>query len=303
MEELKAKVGQNSSNSSRPPSSDAPADRDARRGEQPTGRPRGGQPGHKGWKRTQLPPEKVTRTQDCYPERCRRRGCGKLLPRRSNGEPLHIRSLRCRPSSPTSPTTFCAPWPATAGRSHAQCTGRRAARDVRATTDGADWNADRRLQAQPTRGRPAPRRCARSRHLARDFERSRRRRERIRRGASGRGARLRERAIEQECRCHRMATGRRGSHALDDCDAARDSLWHRGRRQPRGTPRLVCQRSRHPHHRPRLAIRLLGNGQAPDLLGASDPEVCEFRGAQPPRRPTGRATPLLVAGYDALLEI
>jgi len=89
VEELKAKVGQNSSNSSRPPSSDAPADRDARRGKQPTGRPRGGQPGHKAWKRTLLPPEKVTRTQDCYPERCRRRGCGKLLPRRSNGEPLH----------------------------------------------------------------------------------------------------------------------------------------------------------------------------------------------------------------------
>jgi transposase len=53
--ELEAKLGQNSSNSSRPPSSDAPADRDARRGKQPTGRPRGGQPGHKGWKRTLLP--------------------------------------------------------------------------------------------------------------------------------------------------------------------------------------------------------------------------------------------------------
>jgi transposase len=89
VEELKAKLTQNSSNSSRPPSSDAPADRDARRGKEPTGKRRGGQPGHKGSKRTLLPAEKVNRSQDCYPKRCRRRGCGKLLPRRSNGEPLH----------------------------------------------------------------------------------------------------------------------------------------------------------------------------------------------------------------------
>lgn len=89
VEELKANLTQNSSNSSRPPSSDAPVDRDARRGKQPTGRSRGGQPGHKGSKRTLLPAEKVNRTQDCYPKHCRRRGCGRLLPRRSNGEPLH----------------------------------------------------------------------------------------------------------------------------------------------------------------------------------------------------------------------
>jgi transposase len=87
--ELEARLAQNSSNSNRPPSSDAPADRDARRGKPSSGRRRGGQPGHKGWKRTLLPPEKVNRTQDCFPERCRRHGCGKRLPRRSNGEPLH----------------------------------------------------------------------------------------------------------------------------------------------------------------------------------------------------------------------
>ena len=86
--ELEAKLAQNSSNSNRPPSSDTPADRQARRGKEPTGRPRGGQRGHKGWKRTALPPEKVNRREDCFPDRCRRRGCGKRLPRRPDGEPL-----------------------------------------------------------------------------------------------------------------------------------------------------------------------------------------------------------------------
>lgn len=87
--ELEAKLGQNSSNSNRPPSSDTPAARQARPGKEPTGRSRGGQRGHKGWKRKLLPPEKVNRTQDCFPNRCRRRGCGKRLPRRPDGKPLH----------------------------------------------------------------------------------------------------------------------------------------------------------------------------------------------------------------------
>lgn len=85
--ELEAKLAQNSSNSNRPPSSDSPADRGARPGKEPTGRPRGAQRGHKGWKRMLLPPEKVNKTEDCFPDRCRRRGCGKRLPRRSCGAP------------------------------------------------------------------------------------------------------------------------------------------------------------------------------------------------------------------------
>jgi transposase len=86
--ELEAKLAQNSSNSSRPPSSDSPADRQARPGKEPTGRPRGGQRGHKGWKRNLLPPEKVTKIQECFPDRCRRRGCGRRLPRRPDVEPV-----------------------------------------------------------------------------------------------------------------------------------------------------------------------------------------------------------------------
>ncbi len=84
--ELEARLAQNSSNSNRPPSSDAPGDREARRGKPPTGRTRGGQRGHKGWKRALLPPEKVNRTRDCFPSHCRR--CEAPLPRRSDDEPL-----------------------------------------------------------------------------------------------------------------------------------------------------------------------------------------------------------------------
>jgi transposase len=87
--ELEAQLGRNSSNSNRPPSTDTPADREKRPGKLPTGRPRGGQRGHKGWKRKLFPPEKVNNTLDCFPDRCRRRGCGKRLPRRSDGHPLH----------------------------------------------------------------------------------------------------------------------------------------------------------------------------------------------------------------------
>jgi transposase len=84
--ELEARLNQNSSNSNRPPSGDAPADREARRGKTPSGRGRGGQPGHKGWKRALLPAEKVNRTRDCFPPRCRR--CETPLPRRPDDDPL-----------------------------------------------------------------------------------------------------------------------------------------------------------------------------------------------------------------------
>jgi transposase len=84
--ELEARLNQNSSNSNRPPSGDAPADREVRRRKAPSGRGRGGQPGHKGWKRTLLPAEKVNRMRDCFPSRCRR--CEPPLPRRPDDDPL-----------------------------------------------------------------------------------------------------------------------------------------------------------------------------------------------------------------------
>lgn len=69
--ELVARLGQNSSNSSRPPSSDPSGMRPHGR-KPPTGRKRGGQPGHEGHQRTLLPPERVRATHPVKPSRCRR---------------------------------------------------------------------------------------------------------------------------------------------------------------------------------------------------------------------------------------
>lgn len=69
VDELEAKLGENSRNSGKPPSSD-PADVRANRpGRGSSGRSRGGQPGHKGHKRALLEP---TRVHDRFPSRCGR---------------------------------------------------------------------------------------------------------------------------------------------------------------------------------------------------------------------------------------
>jgi transposase len=81
--DLRARLGQNSSNSSKPPASDSPADRSARPGKPPSGRKRGGQPGHKGSQRQLLTPTKPP--VDCFPKICRR--CDKHLPARPDPDP------------------------------------------------------------------------------------------------------------------------------------------------------------------------------------------------------------------------
>jgi transposase len=68
--ELEARLGQNSSNSSRPPSSDLPQ-APARPKASPTGRKRGGQPGHRGACRGLLPVEPVDEGVGVVPEQCR----------------------------------------------------------------------------------------------------------------------------------------------------------------------------------------------------------------------------------------
>jgi transposase len=68
--DLEARLGQNSSNSSRPPSSDPPQARGQRR-PPPSGRKRGGQPGHRGAYRALLPVEQVDEVVAVVPERCR----------------------------------------------------------------------------------------------------------------------------------------------------------------------------------------------------------------------------------------
>lgn len=74
--ELEARLGQNSQNSSRPPSSDSPAViRPAKRAR--SGRKPGGQPGHEGHQRLLLPTAEVDAIVPVKPRRCRR--CGARL--------------------------------------------------------------------------------------------------------------------------------------------------------------------------------------------------------------------------------
>jgi transposase len=95
-EELRTQLGQNSSNSGKPPSSDSPADRAARGGKPPTGRKRGGQPGHKGSRRQMLTPTKPV--VDCFPKKCRR--CRKHLPHRPDLNPIRHQTVDLPPITP-----------------------------------------------------------------------------------------------------------------------------------------------------------------------------------------------------------
>jgi len=94
--ELRARLGQNSSNSSKPPSSDSPANRASRGGKVTTGKKRGGQPGHKGSERRLLTPTKPP--VECYPGSCRR--CNTRLPRRAVAEPIRHQVLDLPPIAP-----------------------------------------------------------------------------------------------------------------------------------------------------------------------------------------------------------
>ena len=83
--ELTARLNQDSSNSSRPPSSDKPWNE--RRKQKPTGRKPGGQPGRKGKTRKPLPPEEVDRIIAVVPEKCA--GCRSTLrPEDVAGDPF-----------------------------------------------------------------------------------------------------------------------------------------------------------------------------------------------------------------------
>src|SRR3954451_11209136 len=78
--ELEARLGQDSSNSSRPPSSDPPQARVPPKAP-PAGRKRGGQPGHRGACRGLLPVEQVDDIVPVEPERCRH--CQQPFPERA----------------------------------------------------------------------------------------------------------------------------------------------------------------------------------------------------------------------------
>jgi hypothetical protein len=74
--ELRERLGQNSRNSSKPPSSD-PLSVSRPNNRQPSGRKRGGQPGHQGRARKLLPAEDVNTVIELRPTACQQ--CGSLL--------------------------------------------------------------------------------------------------------------------------------------------------------------------------------------------------------------------------------
>jgi transposase len=74
--DLEERVNKNSSNSSKPPSSDHPSVK-RRPPARPSGKKRGGQPGHRHHPRALVPPDQVRQVIECRPEGCRR--CGHEL--------------------------------------------------------------------------------------------------------------------------------------------------------------------------------------------------------------------------------
>src|SRR5215813_10608954 len=96
MSALKERLGQNSRNSSRPPSSDGPHVK-RKPPRTPSGRKRGGQPGHPVHQRTLLPVEEVDEVVECRPQSCRR--CGELLQGR-DPEPWRHQVIEVPPPAP-----------------------------------------------------------------------------------------------------------------------------------------------------------------------------------------------------------
>jgi transposase len=85
VQELEARRGPNSTNSSRPPSSDPP-ETPSRPPAPPTGRRRGGQPGHPPHQRAVVPPEQVDAVVVHWPTHCRQ--CTARLAGKAVGEPV-----------------------------------------------------------------------------------------------------------------------------------------------------------------------------------------------------------------------
>ena len=78
--DLETRVGQHSGNSSRPPSSDLPGT-PKRPPSRPSGRGRGGQPGHVAHQRAMAPPERVDVVTDHWPLHCQAcEACLTVLP-------------------------------------------------------------------------------------------------------------------------------------------------------------------------------------------------------------------------------
>jgi transposase len=121
VQELTVRLGQNSTNSSKPPSSDPPS-APPRPPQRSTGRQRGGQPGHPGQSRPWTSPDRVDRVVEVRPEVCA--ACGGLLlgaaaePDRHQVtdlpvvQPVVTEYRRHALTCPACGTTTTPPWPA-----------------------------------------------------------------------------------------------------------------------------------------------------------------------------------------------
>ena len=120
--ELTREQNKNSSNSHKPPSSDGLGDRRSiRKPKKPTGRKRGGQPGHKGHYRKLLGPEEVDEVVDVFPDHCE--VCQQVPPHDAQGEPFrhqvvelledrggrHVTEYRCHAVTCTCGVVVAAP--------------------------------------------------------------------------------------------------------------------------------------------------------------------------------------------------
>jgi transposase len=95
--ELEERLGKDSTNSSRPPSSDPPSVK--RRPPAPaSGRKRGGQPGHRHHSRALVPPERLRQVIECKPPSCR---CCGLDLHGDDPEPLRHQVAEVPPIEPT----------------------------------------------------------------------------------------------------------------------------------------------------------------------------------------------------------
>src|SRR3954469_15515403 len=107
--DLKARLGLNSSNSSKPPSTDLP-NRKRRPPVPKSGRKRGGQPGHRRHERPLVPPDQVDQVVECRPSHCaacaaglggnapapRRRQVAEIPPIRPHVTEYRQHTLTCR---------------------------------------------------------------------------------------------------------------------------------------------------------------------------------------------------------------
>jgi transposase len=92
--------GQNSRNSGKPPSSDAPSTRANRHAKtkDKSGRKRGGQPGHRGSQRALVPPEAVDAVVDHFPPECV--NCWQALPMTPDPSPQRYQTTELPPVKP-----------------------------------------------------------------------------------------------------------------------------------------------------------------------------------------------------------